>query len=36
MRTLIVLRGAPGAGKSTWIKKNHLEEYTLCLIQFAI
>ena len=31
MRTLIVLRGAPGAGKSTWIKKNHLEEYTLCL-----
>lgn len=31
MRTLIVLRGAPGVGKSTWIEKNHLKEYTLCL-----
>lgn len=31
MRTLIVLRGAPGCGKTTWIKKNNLEEYTLCL-----
>ena len=31
MRSLIVLRGAPGVGKTTWIRKNHLEEYTLCL-----
>ena len=30
MRTLVILRGAPGAGKSTWIKKNNLEAYTLC------
>ena len=26
MRTLIVLRGAPGVGKSTWIEKNHLKD----------
>ena len=25
MRTLLLLRGAPGAGKSTWIKENNLE-----------
>ena len=31
MRTLIVLRGAPGCGKTSWIRQNHLEEYTLCL-----
>lgn len=30
MRTLLILRGAPGAGKSTWIRNNHLEDYTLC------
>lgn len=30
MRSLVILRGAPGAGKSTWIKNNHLENYTLC------
>ena len=30
MRTLLLMRGAPGAGKSTWIKEHHLEEYTLC------
>lgn len=30
MRTLLVLRGAPGAGKSTWIKENGLSAYTLC------
>lgn len=30
MRTLLILRGAPGAGKSTWIKENCLERYTLC------
>lgn len=29
MRTLLLTRGAPGAGKSTWIKNNHLEHYTL-------
>lgn len=30
MRNLVVLRGCPGAGKSTWIKENGLEPYTLC------
>ena len=29
MRTLLLMRGAPGAGKSTWIKNHNLEEYTL-------
>ena len=29
MRTLLLMRGAPGAGKSTWIKEHHLEDYTL-------
>lgn len=29
MRTLLLLRGAPGSGKSTWIKENNLENYTL-------
>lgn len=29
MRNLVVLRGCPGAGKSTWIKENGLEPYTL-------
>lgn len=29
MRTLLILRGAPGAGKSTWIKNNHLEDWTI-------
>lgn len=29
MRTLVILRGAPGAGKSTWIKNHNLEPYTL-------
>lgn len=29
MRTLLLLRGAPGAGKSTWIKENNLEQYTI-------
>lgn len=29
MRDLIILRGCPGAGKSTWIKENGLEQYTL-------
>lgn len=29
MRTLILLRGAPGCGKSTWIKENGLKPYAL-------
>lgn len=29
MRKLVVLRGIPGSGKSTWIKANNLEAYTL-------
>ena len=29
MRTLLLTRGAPGAGKTTWIKNNHLEDYCI-------
>ena len=29
-RALFCLRGAPGAGKTTFIKEHHLGEYTLC------
>ena len=29
MRTLFLLRGAPGSGKSTWIRENNLEPYTI-------
>lgn len=29
MRTLLLLRGAPGSGKSTWIEDNGLQLYTL-------
>lgn len=29
MRYLFLLRGAPGAGKSTWVRNNRLEPYTL-------
>ena len=29
MRTLIVLRGAPGCGKSTFIRNNGLEPYAI-------
>ena len=29
MRSLFLLRGIPGSGKSTWIKNNKLEPYTL-------
>ena len=29
MRTLIILRGAPGCGKTTWIKENGLKPYAL-------
>ena len=30
MRTLLLLRGSAGCGKSTWIEKNGLKPYTLC------
>lgn len=30
MKTLIVLQGIPGSGKSTFIEENGLAEYTLC------
>ena len=30
IRTLLILRGAPGCGKSTWVKNNGLSAYTLC------
>ena len=30
MRSLVILRGSPGAGKSTWIEKMGLKNYTLC------
>ena len=30
MRTMLILRGAPGCGKSTWIEQNGLLPYTLC------
>ena len=29
MRSLVILRGSPASGKSTWIKKMNLENYTL-------
>ena len=29
MRTLLLMRGAPGAGKTTWIKEHGLEKYAL-------
>lgn len=29
MRTLVILRGSPASGKSTWVKKMGLENYTL-------
>ena len=29
MRDLILVRGAPGSGKSTWIAEHHLEPYTI-------
>ena len=29
MRDLILVRGAPGSGKSTWIREHHLEPYTV-------
>lgn len=29
MRTLLLMRGAPGSGKSTWIEQHNLRNYTL-------
>ena len=29
MRTMFNLRGSPASGKSTFVKENHLEQYTL-------
>ena len=29
-RTLVLLRGAPGSGKSFWIKEHNLQKYTIC------
>ena len=29
MRTLVLMRGAPGCGKSTWIRNNNLTDYAL-------
>ncbi|QCE32457.1 hypothetical protein FAI41_02045 [Acetobacteraceae bacterium] len=36
MRILIILRGAPGCGKSTWIEKNALESYTISTDQLRL
>ena len=30
MRSLVILRGSPASGKSTWVKTMGLENYTLC------
>ena len=29
MRILLITRGLPGSGKSTWIREHHLESYTI-------
>ena len=34
MRTLLLLHGAPGSGKSTFVHENKLEPYTLCADDF--
>lgn len=35
-KILILLQGCPGAGKSTWVKENNLESFTLCKDTFRI
>ena len=35
-KTLVLLQGLPGSGKSTFIKKWNLESYTLCKDEFRI
>jgi predicted kinase len=35
-KTLVLLQGLPGSGKSTFIKKWNLETYTLCKDEFRI
>lgn len=30
MRSLVILRGSPGSGKSTWVERMGLKNYTLC------
>ena len=36
MRHLILMRGAPGAGKSTFIRQQGLEGYTICPDEFRL
>lgn len=36
MRTLLLVRGAPGCGKSTFIEKNNLKKFTLCADEIRI
>ena len=30
MRTLVLLRGAPGCGKSTWLERRNMKSYAIC------
>lgn len=36
MRTLLLMRGAMGSGKSHFIKENNLQPYTLCADEFRV
>ncbi|WHH56119.1 AAA family ATPase [Bacillus paralicheniformis] len=36
MRTLVLLRGCPGTGKSTWIRDHQLNQYTLSADQLRL
>lgn len=29
MKSILILRGVPGSGKTTWIKENSLEKFTI-------